>query len=269
MLHIEIGIAPVIAQIGPLTLRWYGLAIMVSIIIAVVITRRELLRRGIYPSNYDILVFWTVLGGILGARLFHVFDYPERFIENPMKIFAFQEGGLAIYGAVTGGFLSVAILSRVFQLPFLQLVDSIAPGLVLAQAFGRLGCIVNGDAWGAPTSSPFAFVYTNPKALLPRDLLNVPTHPYPVYDMALNITIFVVLWQLRKRQLPPGALFATFVALYAAGRFVISFVRQERIWFWGLQEAQVVAIVALLAAVVTLAWLLWLRQATPASASGD
>lgn len=186
-----------------------------------------------------------------------------------MKIFAFQEGGLAIYGAVTGGFLSVAILSRVFQLPFLQLIDSIAPGLALAQAFGRFGCIVNGDAWGAPTNSPFAFVYTNPKALLPRDLLNVPTHPYPVYDMALNLAIFVVLWQLRKRQIPPGTLFATFVALYAAGRFVISFVRQERIWFWGLQEAQVVAIVALLAAVVTLAWLLWIRQATPASASGD
>lgn len=179
-----------------------------------------------------------------------------------MDILAFQQGGLAIYGAVVGGFLAVALLARLYQLPFLQLIDAIAPNLLLAQAIGRFGCIVNGDAWGAPTTSPFAFVYTNPAALLPRDLLNVPTHPYPVYDMALNLAVFTVLWRLRRRPLPPGTLAATYGVLYAAGRFVISFVRQERIWFWGLQEAQVIALVALLVSLAALVWLLRLRPAT-------
>ena len=262
MFQIEIGIDPIIAQLGPFALRWYSLAVMVAIVIAAVVTRRELTRRGIALRNFDTIAFWTVVGGILGARLFHVIDSPERFIENPAEIFAVWEGGLAIYGAVGGGFAALAIMSRTYRFPFRRVLDAIAPGLVLAQAFGRIGCITNGgDAWGAPTPWPFAFIYTNPDAtMIPRELLGVPTHPYAVYDMALNLVIFAVIWPLRKRLLPPGAIFAVFAALYAAGRFVISFVRQEKIWFWGLQEAQVIALIALGVSLVTLAWLLYRDQ---------
>lgn len=255
MFTFEISIDPIIANIGPLALRWYSLGIMVSIIVAVLISARELKRREIHIQNFDLFVFLTVAGGILGARLFHVIDRPEAFIDNPARILAFNEGGLAIYGAVVGGFATVAALSFFMRLPFLSVIDSIAPGLVLAQAIGRFGCIVNGDAWGAPTNSPFAFIYTNPDAMLPRSLLGVPTHPYPVYDMILNLAIFAVLWKLRTRTIPAGALFATFAGLYAIGRFFISFVRQEQVWFWGLQEAQVIAIAILAVSVVALYWL--------------
>ncbi len=253
MLHIHIGIDPIIAQFGPFALRWYSLAILVAIVIAVLVIRREFQRKGLPLAQYDTMVFWVVAGGIIGARLFFVLDHLGYMLDHPAEILAFTEGGLAIYGAVFGGFVATAIVCRALRYPFLPVIDAIAPGLLLAQAFGRFGCIVNGDAWGAPTSSPFAFIYTNPHAMLPPELLGVPTHPYPVYDMALNLAVFAVVWRLRRRDLPAGTVFAVFAALYAAGRFGISYVRQETVWFWGLQEAQVIALLALVASLAALA----------------
>jgi phosphatidylglycerol:prolipoprotein diacylglycerol transferase len=202
-----------------------------------------------------------VAGGIAGARIFFLLDHADYYLHHPLESFALNEGGLAVYGAVFGGFVTVLALTRIYRLPTLQVIDAIAPGLIMAQAFGRIGCIINADAWGGPTSSALAFVYTNPKDLLPPDLLGVPTYPYPLYDLLINLAIFGVVWQLRRRGMPHGALFAIFVALYGATRFLISYMRQERVWFWGLQEAQVVAILALAAALISLA-LLFRRRAT-------
>ena len=269
MERIDIGLNPVITYIGPLALRWYSLAILTAIAVAVVVTRREFRRKGLPLSEYESLVFWTVAGGIVGARLLHVLDHWDEFVQHPAHILMIQEGGLAIYGAVLGGFLTLAFLSRSYHYPFLPLIDAVAPGLLLAQAVGRLGCIVNGDAWGRATNWPLGFVYTNPNAFLPSTLLGVPTHPYPLYDMALNLLVFAVIWRLRRRFLPDGTLFAAFVALYAPGRLLISFVRQERVWFWGLQEAQVIALLAFVVGTVALVWLLRHRataQPTPVPA---
>jgi phosphatidylglycerol---prolipoprotein diacylglyceryl transferase len=256
----EIGIDPIIANIGPFVLRWYSLAIMVSIVVAVLFIRNEFRRRALPMRDWDMLVFFTVAGGIIGARLLHVVDHPDRYLSDPMRILAFHQGGLAIYGAVIGGFATVFVLSRVYSLPFLSVIDAIAPGLVLAQALGRFGCIINGDAWGAPTNSAFAFIYTHPGAMLPSRYLGVPTHPYPVYDLVLNLAIFGLLLYLRHRQLPAGTLFALFITLYPAGRFFISFVREEQVWFWGLQEAQVISIAAFAMGLAALTYLLYRRN---------
>jgi phosphatidylglycerol:prolipoprotein diacylglycerol transferase len=104
MFQFEIGIDPIIAEIGPFALRWYTLAIMVAIAIAVIFTRYEFKRRGLRVRDFDMLVFFTVAGGIIGARLFHVIDHPDRYLSDPARILAFHQGGLAIYGAVIGGF---------------------------------------------------------------------------------------------------------------------------------------------------------------------
>src|SRR6185312_17214530 len=93
---------------------------------------------------------------------------------------------------------------------------------------------------------------TNSKAFLPADLHGVPTYPYPVYDGVINLAIFAIIWRLRKRGMPDGVAFALFGALYASTRFLISFMREERVWFWGLQQAQVIAIIALIASLVGL-----------------
>ena len=268
MIRIPIGIDPVIFHLGPLTLRWYSLAILLAIVIAVNVTRHEFRRRGLSLQRFDTFVIWTVAGGIVGARLFFVVDHFGTMLRHPAEALAFQDGGLAIYGAVFGGFAAVAILCRIYRYPWLSVIDAIVPGLLLGQAFGRFGCIVNGDAWGAATTrAPLTFVYSNPHAMIPPALLGVPTHPYPLYDMALNLLVFAAIWLLRKRELPAGVLFAVFAVLYAPGRFLITYVRQERIWFWGLQEAQVIALVGFIVGVAALVWLLRGRSATQAVAA--
>jgi phosphatidylglycerol:prolipoprotein diacylglycerol transferase len=254
--HFTIGMDPNLIKIGPLVIAWHAIAILVAIVIAVSLTRLEFIRKQLPLKNWDNIVYITVAGGIIGARLFYVMDHLTYHLHHPLKIFALQQGGLAVYGAVFGGFVTVLALCRYYKLPTLQVIDAVAPGLILAQAFGRIGCLINGDAWGGPTSSFFSVTYTNPKALIPPDLLGVPTYPYPVYDAIINLAIFTIIWQLRKRGLPNGVAFALFGALYAGSRFMISYMRQERVWFWGLQEAQVVAIVALVASVTALIILL-------------
>lgn len=259
-MRIHIGIDPVLFTLFGIEFRWYSLAIMLAIVVAVWFIGREFRRKGIDDTEYGSVTLIAIVSGVFGARLFHIIDDLGRYVSEPAKILDFQSGGLAIYGAVIGGFIGVVIGCRIYGLPLLRVIDAVAPGLVLAQGIGRLGCIVNGDAWGAQTDSPFAFVYTNPDSFIPNRLLNVPTHPYPVYDMAMNFAIFGLLMWLRKKSLPDGALFATFVAVYAFGRFFISWVREERIWFWGLQEAQVISLIGVAIGGAALLWLM--RRAT-------
>jgi phosphatidylglycerol:prolipoprotein diacylglycerol transferase len=254
-MRIHIGIDPIFAHLGPLALTWHGLFSAIAIVVAVAVVRHELLRTGHFPVHFDEVAFWTIIGGIAGARVFFLFDHPIHYLRHPLSAFAVQEGGLAIYGAIIGGFFSLALVSWRYGLAFAPLTDAVAPGLLMGQAIGRIGCALNGDAWGAHTSSSFAFVYTNPHALLPNDLIGVPTHPYPIYDMALTLLIVGLLRLLRGRPLPPGGLFAIYAATYAVGRFAISYFREERVWFWGLQEAQVISIAVFLVALVALYWL--------------
>jgi phosphatidylglycerol:prolipoprotein diacylglycerol transferase len=263
LLEFTISMDPEMFSLGPVEVTWHGFFSMLAIVVAVALVHREFRRRGMSMARFDALALWTIAGGILGARLFYVFDHLSTFTDDPLEFFAFADGGLAVYGAVVGGFFTVALLCYFYHYPFRTMIDAIAPGLVLAQGIGRLGCAINGDAWGEATDAPFAFVYTNPDAIIPNRLLGVPTHPYPIYDLALNLTIFAVVWRLRSRRLPPGALFALYAVLYAVGRFVISYMREEQVWFWGLQQAQVVAIATFVVALAALLWLIVRRPGQP------
>ena len=170
-------------------------------------------------------------------------------------MFAFWQGGLAIWGALAGGGLAVVIFARLKQISFGHLVDALVPGLLVAQIIGRFACIIDGDAVGSATTLPWGFTYINPGAMVPAGLLGLPVHPYPVYDQLWNLVGLAIALKLRRHLKTDGLLFLIYLSIYAAGRFVFTFVRQEKIWFWGLQEAQVIAIAILVISVAAMVYL--------------
>ena len=239
---IVININPVIFSVGSFELRWYSLAIMTGIIVALFLTVRESRRKGIPENEVFNLALWVVISGIVGARLFHVIDDWSYYAANPTFIWQFQRGGLAIWGALVGGGAATVGYAKWKHLPLAKLVDAMIPGVLVAQIIGRFGCIVNGDAYGGITNLPWGFIYVNPGALIPEYLKGVPTHPYPVYEIIWNGLALAAMWKLRSVFKKDGLLFLSYLPVYALGRFVLTYFRQENIWFWGLQEAQVISI---------------------------
>ncbi|MEK7682332.1 MAG: prolipoprotein diacylglyceryl transferase [Chloroflexota bacterium] len=258
---IVINIDPVLLSLGHIHIGWYGIIVTLAIAVGVWVATREAKRRGVSVDDTLGLASWAIVGGLIGARLFHVIDKLDYYIANPLAALAVWQGGLAIWGAIVGGAVAAALYARRHGLPLARLADAATPALLVGQMIGRFACVINGDSTGTPTDLPWAFVYVNPGAMVPPDLLGVPTHPYPVYEILWNSVVLGVVWILRSRVKREGILFLTYVSLYAVGRFALSFVRREVIWFGGLQEAQVMSVIVLIAAVVALVELL--RRARP------
>lgn len=236
-------IDPIILSYGHYALRWYSLIVLVAIVAGIWVAGREAQRKGFGRDAIYDLSLWLVLGGIVGARIFHVIDHwSHEFAANPLRVLYIWEGGLAIWGAVVAGLGVLTIYAWRKQVALPRLLDTVAPGLVLAQGIGRAACLITGDAMGQPTSGPFGIAYTSPHAMVPQ--LGVYYTPTPAYEMAMNLAIFALLWRLRKRSLPDGALFLIYLVLYAAGRFVITAWSSYQTVAWGLNQAQIISVIA-------------------------
>ncbi len=245
---IRINIDPMLLHIGPFMISWYGIAVAVALAVGVWLTLREARRKGLPTDPIYDLALWVVVGGVVGARLLHVIDRWDMYAANPMQIFALQNGGLAILGAILGGALAGGLVAWRRGLPVHRLFDAAAPGLILGQAIGRFGCYVTGDTVGRATDGSWGVVYLNPGAMVPQ--LGVAYQPVFFYEQVLDLAIFAVLWTFRKRITVDGQLFALYLGLYAIGKFALTFFRTEVVWFWGLQEAQLLALGALVVAIV-------------------
>ena len=262
---ITVRIDPIIFSFGHFMVRWYSLVVVAAILIGVWLGAREAARRGFKKAEIYDGALWIVLGGLSGARLFHVIDHwPDEFAANPLRALNIWEGGLAIWGGIFGGLIAVAILARLrgWRLP--RLLDTAAPGLVLAQAEGRVACIITGDAVGRPTSGPFGLAYVSPNAMVPQ--LGVYYTPMPVYEILMNLSIFAVIWRLRGRHLPDGVPFLIYLVLYSVGRFIVTFWSSYQTVALGLNQAQLVSLAALLVGVPWLVFLLRRSKPMPRTA---
>ncbi len=259
---VTVTIDPILFHLGPFAIRWYSLIVMAAVVAGFFIAKREAERKGFSTDHLYDIAGWLFIGGLIGARLFHIIDNWETFAANPGQILMVWEGGLAIWGAVAGGLITLVFLARKNRWNLPSLLDLFAPALVLGQGIGRLACVITGDAVGRPTNGPFGLAYTNPHAMVKE--LGVYYTPTPIYEFMMNMVIFAILWRLRKNRLPDGALFFLYLSLYSVGRFIISIWSSYQPFAFGLNQAQFFSVAALL---VSLPILLGMAAKRKASAS--
>jgi phosphatidylglycerol:prolipoprotein diacylglycerol transferase len=241
-------------QLGPLTVRWYGILMATAIALGFWLAHREA-RAERLPAD-DILnaAQWAVIAGLVGARLYEVvfnWDYYGRF---PAKIIAVWEGGLAIHGALIAGPLVGIWLARRWRLPILRSLDVAAPSIAVGQAIGRWGNFFNEEAFGRPTDLPWK-LYISPPHRPPEFARDEYFHPTFLYESLWDLGVFLVLVfvlrpRLRER---PGALFFSYVGLYSIGRFLIEALRLDSFWLLGLRVPQIASVIGLVIGVVGLA----------------
>ena len=245
---ITIDINPVAFSLGALEVRWYGIMVVLAVVAVIVIALREAKRVGLAADHIYSVGLWAIIAGIIVSRLFHVIDKLGYYMAHPEQIIRFE--GLTVYGAVIGALLAVFIYCWVKKLSFWQMGDVIAPGAILGQAIGRIGCLINGCCYGLTTSLPWGLVYTNPGSYCPLDEQFQPTQ---IYHILWNLIGFGILWSLRRRLKPRGSLFLLYFVIYAAGDLSIRFVRAGEPFLFGMQQAQLIGIVIL---VITVPWLI-------------
>jgi phosphatidylglycerol:prolipoprotein diacylglycerol transferase len=254
---IKIGLDPVLIRLGPISVHWYGLMYVVGIAAGLYVALPYAERHGISRDRaYE--VFWPVLiACLIGGRLYYVVQSDFGwYLRHPQNVLATWEGGMAFYGAVFLGLPALFLAARRVGASVPYLLDATALFIPVAQSFGRVGNLVNGDIVGYPSSAPWAVQYTNPNNTF------VPSHlvayaPAAFFELVFSVALFVVLWTLKDRFSVPGTLFALWLALYSAGQFVLFFARANSVVALGLKQAQWTALVVLLITVP--AWLIWQR----------
>jgi prolipoprotein diacylglyceryl transferase len=251
-------------EIAGFPLRAYALCIIVGILVGMVIATRRWRARGGTSDSMEMVVAVAVPCGIVGARLYHVAtDYHLYFGpgRNPVDALKIWEGGLGVWGAIAGGVLGAWLVARRRQIRFLALLDAVAPGVLVAQAIGRLGNWFNQELFGRPTTLSWA-LEIDPEHR-PAGFEQFDTfHPTFLYELVWNLAAAVVLVLLDRRlRLGHGKVFALYVLLYTAGRFWIEALRIDTVTqIAGFRLNNYTSLILFLAALV---WLIWLARNHP------
>lgn len=263
---ITVNLDPVALHIGS-GVHWYGVMYVVAFVAGYRWGVLPHMRgRGATKEQCEAAVAWTIATGLVGGRLYYVVQNdPLTYLQQPLRILAVWEGGMAFFGAILTGLGTVAFLARRWGVPLWSSLDAAAFFAVVGQPIGRIGNVINGDILGSPSNLPWATAYANPNAVLQKafDLCTashcVAYQPAAVYEAIGTILIGLLLVWLRRRSVRPGVIVISYVALYAVSQFVIFFWRASEPPVWlGLKQAQVTGIVVLLVAVPLLI-LLWRR----------
>ncbi len=237
---ITINIDPILFSIGPLSVRWYGLMYIVGIVVGLLVASPYARSKGLKMELLEQIVVWSIPAGLVGARLYYVVQQPlEQYVEQPWRIFAFWEGGMAFFGAIFAVVIVVIVLALRAKASLWRFLDVAAVFAVVGQFFGRIGNIINGDVIGYQTSLPWGFIYANPDSFAPRH--DVAYQPAAVYEAFTNIILFAIMWRLRNK-FRAGVLFFIYIFGYCLGQFLVFFVRDNVVIVAGLKQAQLTAI---------------------------
>jgi phosphatidylglycerol:prolipoprotein diacylglycerol transferase len=232
---------PDVLHIGPIPIHIFGIFLALGFLAAGWVLGRELERKGFDAELGSSGVVWAAVGGIAGARLWIVLDAWPEFVRAPAS-FLLTGGGFVWYGGLLGGALAMTLFFRRNAIPWLRGADAAAPALAIGQAIGRIGCQLSGDGdWGIETTLPWGMAY--PHAVVGWDKPpGVRVHPTPLYECALYLAVFTVLWRSRRDPVPDGVALSWYLVLSGAARFAVEFVRINPRIALGLSEAQLVSL---------------------------
>ena len=229
------GLDPIAFSLGPLVVRWYGLAYVLGFVCAAAIIYfvAKRWKLGMSEDNLLTLMVCAIVGVVLGARIGYVLFYGDGYyLSHPLEILAFNQGGMSFHGGLVGLLIGGAVAARMTRIPFLTLADLGSIAAPIGLFVGRCAHFVNGELWGAPTDGPLGVVFGGAAGMMPR-------HPSQLYEAMLEgLVIFCVLFAL-SRKYPPrpqGTFLGAFLVLYGIFRFLIEFVREPDVqlgYLWG------------------------------------
>ena len=229
------GLDPIAFSLGPLVVRWYGLAYVLGFVCAAAIIYfvAKRWKLGMSEDNLLTLMVCAIVGVVLGARIGYVLFYGDGYyLSHPLEILAFNQGGMSFHGGLVGLLIGGAVAARMTRIPFLTLADLGSIAAPIGLFFGRCANFVNGELWGAPTDGPLGVVFGGAAGMMPR-------HPSQLYEAGLEgIVIFCVLFALSRKRppRPQGTFLGAFLVLYGIFRFLIEFVREPDVqlgYLWG------------------------------------
>lgn len=216
-------ISPVLVQLGPLQIRWYGLMYVFGFLFAAWFIPREAARRGVPmdKEKTNDLIFYLVLGVLLGGRLGYVLFYNlPYYISKPWELIAIWHGGMSFHGGLLGVTVAIFLFVRKFKIPLLQLLDLAALAAPVGLGLGRLGNFINGELWGKPSNVPWAIIF-------PLDPQHVARHPSQLYEAGLEgILLFGILYAVSRKNPPWGSLAGLFLMGYGLARTFVEFFRE-------------------------------------------
>jgi phosphatidylglycerol---prolipoprotein diacylglyceryl transferase len=277
---------PIAIHLGPLAVRWYGLMYLVGFAMAIVVGRLRLrlphvAAQGWNARDIDDMLFYGVLGTILGGRLGYVLFYkPDYYLVHPLDIFKVWQGGMSFHGGFLGVVLAMALFAWQRKRTWMQVTDFVAPMVPTGLAAGRFGNFINGELWGRVTDpqAPWAMLFQN---AAPDDALWLPAHPalaakwhlgevfaqyhmlprHPseLYEVALEgVVLFLVLWFFTRKPRPVGAASAVFLMGYGIARFIVEFAREPDDFLGllalGFSMGQWLSMPMIIAGIALLAW---------------
>ncbi len=247
-------------------LYYYGVIIMGGALAGGWLASREAARRGHNPEVVWDLLIWLVVGGIVGARLWHVFTPSPSlvaqgidtmyYLTHPFDLVNLRKGGLGIPGGVIGGAVALYFFTRKRKLSFAEWADIAAPSLALGQAIGRWGNFFNQEVYGAPTDLPWK-LFIDPQHRLPAFMDVEYYHPLFLYESLWNLgNLFLLLWLGRRFRdtLKTGDVFLAYLIAYPLGRFLLEFLRLDSSQIAGVNANQTFMLVVMVCAAAALLW---------------
>lgn len=219
---------------------WYGVLIATGMLIGIALAVREAKRVGISEDDVLNIAIIAIPVAIICARLYYVIFSWDYYSQNPGEIFNIRGGGLAIHGGLIGGILTGFIYAKVKKLDFFKTADAVMVGMPLAQAIGRWGNFINGEAHGGQTSLPWGIMVDG-----------VKVHPTFLYESIWDFGIFLfIMFYMRKKKTYEGEVIVSYITLYSIGRFFIEGLRTDSLMFGPIRMAQFISLVGVVGGLV-------------------